>query len=587
MMILFALSSCKDDIKDFVPNQPNTPNLGKIVNTDIGGVVIDEAGLPLQNVEISIENQTVSTDENGIFLIRNISVNSRQAYLKADKSGYFHGSRMMLVEEDKTHYATIQLLQKEVVGSFDSSTGDLIEFDGVKLDFPANGIKLKSGGAYSGTVNVEAKFLDPSDPAVHQKMPGDLRGFNAANGEVVLTTYGMVVVELTGNGGEPLQVGDDSEVGMSTPVPNSHMSTAPATIPLWHFDEENGFWQEEGLATLNGDRYESTVSHFSWWNNDYPYNVGDLISVKGQIVDEDGNPVPGVHVNIRRVGDPYGGHGNTDNNGEFCGGAPMGVELELTIVDISNFSGCGWAELFIQNLGILTDDVDLGAIVFIPNPLGGNTPKQINVKGKLIDCDGNPVTNGYVRGVAGKQFFSVFVDDTDGSFEYLFTTCDATANIELRGVDLNNQLQTEELTYSTDNDIDLGDITACDQLEYYITYTLDGDDYFIPDPRGGPEGGNTYVSASLDSLTSIFFAINTDSGTGTYEFATFGSDPQSPSSFSVNQFFRNPNTIVEVIITKYDTARGGTLVASFNGTFDDLDGGSHTISGNVRTELNW
>jgi hypothetical protein len=53
-------------------------------------------------------------------------------------------------------------------------------------------------------------------------------------------------------------------------VPESQTATAPATIPLWFFDEEAGVWQEEGEATRQGDKYIGTVKHFTDWNADHP-----------------------------------------------------------------------------------------------------------------------------------------------------------------------------------------------------------------------------------------------------------------------------------------------------------------------------
>ena len=64
------------------------------------------------------------------------------------------------------------------------------------------------------------------------------------------------------------------------PVPSEILNSAPATIPLWHFDEDLGSWVEEGQATLVNGEYVGQVSHFSFWNYDVPSN---FIHLSGSI----------------------------------------------------------------------------------------------------------------------------------------------------------------------------------------------------------------------------------------------------------------------------------------------------------------
>ncbi len=41
---------------------------------------------------------------------------------------------------------------------------------------------------------------------------------------------------------------------------------APDSLPLWHFDEEQGLWVEAGVVRKEGLTYRAEVGHFSWWN---------------------------------------------------------------------------------------------------------------------------------------------------------------------------------------------------------------------------------------------------------------------------------------------------------------------------------
>lgn len=103
-------------------------------------------------------------------------------------------------------------------------------------------------------------------------MPGDLRGISTDGSLKTLTTYGMAAVELTGALGELLQIAPGQKASLTMPIPVAILSNAPATIPLWSFDEAKGLWKEEGQAIKTGSNYVGDVSHFSFWNCDVPNN---------------------------------------------------------------------------------------------------------------------------------------------------------------------------------------------------------------------------------------------------------------------------------------------------------------------------
>lgn len=81
-------------------------------------------------------------------------------------------------------------------------------------------------------------------------MPGALTGLDQAGTKVVLGSFGMVAVELQGDGGELLQIASGKTVELRLAVSALQLSKAPATIPMWYFDEVKGYWVEEGQAVL-------------------------------------------------------------------------------------------------------------------------------------------------------------------------------------------------------------------------------------------------------------------------------------------------------------------------------------------------
>ena len=252
-----ALFSCKKETQTFDPKfEPQISNdyFGEsIITSSVGGVIRDENGNGVANATVKIDNNTMQTDVNGVFLFKDIRVNAKRTYVKVSKNGFFHGSRALYPSANAVEYVNVTLLESSSKGNFASSSGGIISSNGVKLDFPANSVKIEGGGIYSGTVNVAVKFLDPTNDQMPNQMPGDLMAVNTSNQLRMLETYGMAAVELTSPTGQKLNVADGKKVGLTIPLSGPYLTDAPSSIPLWYFDEDQGIWKEEGSATKAGN----------------------------------------------------------------------------------------------------------------------------------------------------------------------------------------------------------------------------------------------------------------------------------------------------------------------------------------------
>jgi hypothetical protein len=259
LLALLTLTGCQQD--DGPSNggnqQENIPDtfseyFGNPVTRNFLGNVIDTDKNPIEGVTITIGSQTATTDENGVFILNNATVNERFGYIKAEKSGYIHGSRSV-VPTSGINKVTIMLLEATIAGSVNSESVESVTAnDGSSLSFDGNFVK-EDGTEYSGNVDVVIRHLDPADEDMVMQMPGMLYAENEDGAERMLQTLGMLAVELIGSGGEDLNLADGSTSEIRIPVDPSLMGIAPATIPLWSFDETNGYWKEEGFATLQGN----------------------------------------------------------------------------------------------------------------------------------------------------------------------------------------------------------------------------------------------------------------------------------------------------------------------------------------------
>lgn len=385
VLIFCLFTFCKNDMEDAVIDFDN----GATVTTSVTGFVFDDDNIPVGGAEVRIGTNTAQTDDNGIFILNNITTKSKDTYITIDRDGYLHNSTRIYPSDQSVFNLKFKLLTHDVTETMPAGAGKEIALpNGAKVVLPANPGRFLDGRPYDGDINIGITHLSPDDDDLALKMPGDLTGIDASGNLIMLASFGMLSVELTTTNGEPLQLSDGSAAELSFPVPDDMTGNAPSTIPLWSFEEATGRWMEEGSATLQGSSYVGMVSHFSFWNVDVPY---DFVFVQGRIVDEAGLLVhnANVGVTVNSSGITRGGFTNQDGN--FAGFMPKDEQLDFEV--LLPASACGSiTELLSQSYGPFSMDTDIGDISVTTNQVDA-----LVVSGSLINCNGNFVENGFVK----------------------------------------------------------------------------------------------------------------------------------------------------------------------------------------------
>ncbi|RYY68097.1 MAG: carboxypeptidase regulatory-like domain-containing protein, partial [Chitinophagaceae bacterium] len=222
--MLLCLASCQKEFSSGNTNPGETPvDLNSKVRSSVSGFVTDENNDPVQSAMVKVGVQTVSTDEYGYFEVADVEVTKNAATVTVTKAGFFPGIRTYMASNNKAAAVRIKLLAKSHVGTISAVNGGEVTLtNGLKVSLPANGVILAAGGtAYTGTVNVAAKWINPTAADLARIMPGDLRAIDADNNMKLLVTYGMAAVELTSGSGEKLQVAPGKKAKLTLPLPAS------------------------------------------------------------------------------------------------------------------------------------------------------------------------------------------------------------------------------------------------------------------------------------------------------------------------------------------------------------------------------
>jgi len=555
MLLLSALSwwAC---------NKENLTSGGKIVDVAFAGRIIDETGAAIAGAQVQVGSKMVLTDDNGVFRTEQVQMPDNDAILKISKTGYFDFSRAYFVEDEALQTVIIQLLRRIQVGSFNNASGGTVNIPGgVSLKFPANAADA------SGTIRVYGRYLNPTDDELGLFMPGDLRAINAGGEEQTLATFGMVAVELESSAGKT-QIATGKEVELSMPIANIQAAQAPTDIPLWYFDTEKARWIEDGTAQKVGNKYVGTVKHFSFWNCD----VGlPLVQLSGKVYLGDlEHPLAGAQVKLITTASNWPGFATTDANGCFSGGVIKDVEMELSIL---SFDQCDIQVLYTQTIGPFSSNTMLPPII-----LSNSSFEFTTISGTLIDCNAQPVANGYVRFSAGEIAFA----DENGVFSYTLIQCSGVSSVEVQAFDLDNlkksPLQTVTIPANGGN-IALGNITVCTGLDEYIQYNLDGQVFTAVEPYGG-------LIDSMNNNQTIYLYRE---ASGTTSMISLSFNASQPGTYPMTYFSVNNLGIVQAQmgnittnLTTFAANVGDYFIGTFSGSFQDNQGGNHTITGSYR-----
>jgi hypothetical protein len=561
--LLFALAftACRKNI-DEVSEVPTTPDPAFLdnymptyiqANGDLTGFIVDENEEPVQNAQVKLGTSTTTTDQFGHFFFTGIDMNAAGTIVQVAKDGYFAGSRRFNAVANVENRMKIELLTKTFSQAFESQSGGTIELNGGgTVVFAPNTIQKANGTVYNGAVKVASKWMDPSKIETLDQMPGNLFGVNNRGEEVVLGTYGMIAVELESADGEPLNILKGETATVTTPVPADMQANAPAEIPLWSYNEEFGIWVEEGVSVLQNGNYVAEVTHFSFWNHDFP---AELVSFTAVITDEDGNPLENYKVTITDPSTSTYGYGYTCEDGTVAGYIPINTTLNIEILGL-----CGEV-IYTQEIGPFAADTDLGTIAIPTSQLEATT-----ITGELVDCDGNSLTAGVV--IITSSNGTVYEYVTGEAFEVIISAC-TLDNIEVTGYNLNEMLQSEVVSATPTAVNNLGDIAVCDVIEDFISLTVDGvtETYFI----------NITVDSDI-TFTYISLSIGNQEGFVGFGFSgsTIG-NYDNPENFievlfdSNNnwEFNNNINGFETFNITEYG-APGEKIVGDMSGTFENF-----------------
>jgi hypothetical protein len=561
-------TSCKKD-RDEEDATPTIPS--DYTTTSIQGVVYDESHYVLSGVDITIGSTTFTTNWDGSFFLKNISVNKNRFLAKFHKTNYFE-----TVRTEKTASGGISRLDVTMVSKSSASStsfspsfgGDLTlytSYSNGMVHFPAGLNYIDAdGNDYTGNVNVYAKFLDPTDDNYSRYAPGgdqfglfDSGSKSTMGDDVYLMSIGGMLIELTDDSGNLLNLSEnnDSTVTIDTPIPSVLQTMAPDTIDSWYIGGDMAYSSNEGSGRKEGGKYISQVSHFSFWSLEIPYSGS--ATIKGQVKDDSGNSIPGIRV---RVGQSYA---VTDNDGYYERIVPAGISgiiVEVMGIDFNSYSSSQYIQSSLSDGQIQTVDIT------VTIPAGSMRV----ITGRLVNCSSTSISGNISASQGYSSNYTVNTFTQDGTFSIVVPSTWTSITLKCTA----NNMTKDVYVYPSGDPYDVGDILFCPPPTGSNEVTIDGAVY------GDFAESHAHINTSMTQLyidasgtdRSFYFYIDNFTSTGTYQFSGAKSVNTS-GDVNVEGSYYNPET-GSITVTQFD-AVGGRVIGTF--TFSPSTG--ETITG--------
>jgi|GEM_PF-3341758 len=376
-------------------NPPNEEVIGSLT-----GVVYDDDG-PVAGAMVFMGSESKTTDAEGLFSFIDTEVFKDGTYVQVEKDGYLSGSRKFFALEGTLHQLRIHLNKKTQATILEPNAGGMVSSGSASVTLP-EGVYQKGGLTHNGQVHVYAKWLDPTNEEIFYEMPGNLTGISKNGTTKVLTTFGMMRVELEDSEGNKIEMPEGKTAMLHFPVPAIMDQYKPEFVSLWHFDKTSGTWVEEVEGVqLMGDHYVVEVSHFSYWN----LSLGLDKSVISGIIKLGNNIAANREYVIRDLESGYLARGFTTGSGEFSETVPEGNELlvEIPTTTCNN-------EPYAKNFpGYKTDQSELEWQI-------ETVAEEITIEGTAVDCGGNVIPFAMIRLQMG-NVNNIYRADAQGYFK--------------------------------------------------------------------------------------------------------------------------------------------------------------------------
>jgi hypothetical protein len=492
LSLMATLQSCREEIDiDLTDTIEDLPV--ELINTSISGQVRNLNGQVIEGAGVQIGEHTGISDQNGYFYFTNIKADKNGTVIIVRKPGYLENRVTVYPSLNHDLFSSIVLTEKNPSATMLSwQGGEVMLAEDVRLYIAPNTLVYESDGTnFEGTATIHYHLFNPDDTLFEQLLPGELTGYHPTGTRVGLVPGALASIEITDEDDRPLRLAQGQQAEFTAALSDRYREEWPDEIQVYRFSPTSNRWLLSGSAfAFDPGQFTGTIPDFGTLCLAMDY---DVVKLDGELSYTDDVSTARHRVEIVSGVQKPAIAGQTDEQGHSTVFVPAGTTLDLGIRN-----ECG-VVVYEETIAELDDDTEYDKELQ-PSQDCRNLP----VSGMLVNCTGNPVTNGYVRITSEENDLFVRTDDK-GHFTGEFKLCKDDTTIELSAFDHNAGLGTYRyLNYPVNEAIEIADWRVCENPDGATGLHFGNRYYFMDDGIDYEFSTSTSLLLYLGNMQDVY-----------------------------------------------------------------------------------
>ncbi|OAV44090.1 hypothetical protein [Lewinella sp. 4G2] len=330
LLCFVAFTSCREEgtVTSTVTGEVPTPSIITATITTVNAQRGQEA---FKDVAFTGMPSAAEINPDGTITIPTSNLDPNGTAVTVTKPGFWPEHRVLMPSAGGELRETFVMEPKVSAGKIDPAAGgsiDLGENFSVTLA-PNTIVTTADGAAYDGEVEVYVNHDAPEDADEMLNSASNFLARNADGSTSALESYGMMDIALEAPDGTPLALAASTPAEVRMPINPDTETGAPTKVPFWTLDP-NGFWLQDGFATLAPGCYVVYITRSATCNIDVPHPVTRIC---GRFVDPAGLPLTHSPFLVSLSGGMSCAAARVDCDGFFCVDVAAEVPLFFNVTD--------------------------------------------------------------------------------------------------------------------------------------------------------------------------------------------------------------------------------------------------------------
>lgn len=504
LSFLLSFNSCRQEIDMDVTDTIEVLPV-ELITTNISGQVTDNNGKVLEGASVKIREVESLTDVNGYFLFENIKADKNGTHIIVNKSGYHQNRITVYPSLSHNLFSSIILNEETESATLLSWEGGEVKLsDNASVYIAPNTLVYDTDGSnFEGIAHISFQVFDLEKESFTNLIPGELIGINSEKVQVGLIPASAIKISVSDGKLNKLRLAREQTAELEFGISSKYKEEWNGELPMWHFNSNNNRWEEKGKSLNHTEvSFVGEISDFDHWCIADSY---EIIQLTGTVKYDNNISTLKHDIQVFSAIQTPPLKSIADSEGHFSTFVPSNSPLEFKVLN-----ECGYI-VHESDLGTFSQDVD------IQKELTENENcKNVPVEGRLIDCEGNGLSNAYLK-ISSEENEQFIKSDINGYYEGSFKVCDTAERISLSAFDNTRLISTlSHENLEINQAVNIGSWKVCEG-EGYMSLQFKNSYYFLKDEMDFEleESGEMIIEGTSDDVW-IECGINYFKGEGTY-----------------------------------------------------------------------